>query len=53
MDSSFILGLLIAVGNGLVCLLLPVALSWTQQRSQANQLSFNHLETEINQIVEK
>ncbi len=34
MDSDFILGLLIAVGNGLVCLLLPIALSWTQQQKR-------------------
>jgi|GEM_PF-5993307 hypothetical protein len=32
MESNFILGLLLAVGNGLVCLLLPAMLSWTQQK---------------------
>jgi hypothetical protein len=32
MDSNFVMGLLLAVGNGLVCLLLPFMLSWTQQK---------------------
>lgn len=32
MDSDFIFGLSLAIGNGLVCLLLPIMLSWTQQK---------------------
>lgn len=32
MNSDFMLGLYLAIGNGLVCLLLPIMLSWTQQK---------------------
>jgi hypothetical protein len=34
MDTDLMQGLLLAVGNGLVCLLLPILLSWTQQKQK-------------------